>query len=210
MNMLFLKKQEIAIKLIGTNFRLKIMFLILLVISLISLIYIDLYRPDVRYCYLDTMNLEESGKPITTPTENYAERLEDILLAKKHPRVGKTIFFHETNCSQMFYENAGRSIISSLFAAIQQSSRPPPINYVKLTARAACAIESAARHHPNHDVFVLFASPRYHWPNNTIDPIISALKNYKNIYLRNLNLWSYAADTPIHKWLIEGQLFKSE
>ncbi|XP_033165006.1 lactosylceramide 4-alpha-galactosyltransferase [Drosophila mauritiana] len=112
--------------------------------------------------------------------------LLDVLNAKKQPSRGQSIFFHETSNFRRIEKNA----------------------VVQLTAREACAIESAALHNPGLTVFVLFAGAT-HRPLSG-DPLIRALHNYKNIRLRHLNLWRYAAGTPIAKWLKSGKLFKSK
>ncbi|XP_031631974.1 uncharacterized protein LOC116346177 isoform X2 [Contarinia nasturtii] len=95
----------------------------------------------------------------------------DILDAEKQPLPGKSIFFHvETSC------NAD--------------------GIAELNAKQACVIESAARWNPNRDVFVIFASPvgirdYPHWP-----PFIEQLKEYDNIYFRNMNLWLRLKNGP--------------
>lgn len=77
--------------------------------------------------------------------------------------------------------------------------------------RQACAIESAAKMNPEWDVFLLFASP-VGFSNGTapISPIINALKSYPNIHLRNVNLWTYARNTPLADWINAGDLFLSK
>ncbi|XP_055375747.1 lactosylceramide 4-alpha-galactosyltransferase [Condylostylus longicornis] len=117
---------------------------------------------------------------------NVQNKIEDILLSERKPRKGKTIFFHETSCNI-----------------------PDTLNHVRLKARQACAIESAALTNPNLDIYVLFASPKI-LNNQTITPILESILSYPNVYLRNVNLWSYAADTPIYEWFKDGKLFKSK
>lgn len=83
---------------------------------------------------------------------------------------------------------------------------------LQLTARQACAIESAALHNSNFQVFVLFAAPTYHHSGNNSQrqqPLIDALLSYKNVHFRQLNLWRYAAGTPIEEWFNDGKLFRS-
>ncbi|XP_022228720.2 lactosylceramide 4-alpha-galactosyltransferase-like isoform X2 [Drosophila obscura] len=117
-------------------------------------------------------------------------RLDDVLLAEPRPTPGRSIFFHETSCYDARNEE----------------------NYIlKLNARQACAIESAALHNPNFQVFVLFADPdgpvgQY---NGIQQPLVDALLNYSNVHLRRLNVWRYAAGTPIEEWLNAGKLFGS-
>lgn len=116
---------------------------------------------------------------------NGGRRLKDILHSDGRPTSGQNIFFHETRC---------RSSATVL----------------NLTARQACAIESAALNNPNFQVFVLFASATY-FPGTSDpeNPIIDALLNYDNINFRQLNLWRYAENTPIENWVKGGDLFHS-
>ncbi|XP_055916527.1 lactosylceramide 4-alpha-galactosyltransferase [Eupeodes corollae] len=112
-------------------------------------------------------------------------KLEDILLSNRKPQPGKSIFFHETSCSSS------------------------SINMLSLSARQACAIESAALSNPNYDVFVLFASPTF-FNNGSSQPILESILSYPNVYIRNLNLWTYASNTPIYDWLLNDELFSSK
>ncbi|KAH8402942.1 hypothetical protein KR222_000555, partial [Zaprionus bogoriensis] len=113
--------------------------------------------------------------------------LEDILLSDVKPTAGRNIFFHEIGCHS-----------------------PDARNTVNLTARQACAIESAALHNPNFQVFVLFASATYLQGDTDLkNPITDALLSYGNVRFRQLNLWRYAESTPIEDWLKSGQLFQS-
>lgn len=41
-------------------------------------------------------------------------------------------------------------------------------------------------------------------------PILSALESYANIHFRNINLWSYAANTPLENWFLSDKLFLSD
>lgn len=63
---------------------------------------------------------------------------------------------------------------------------------------------------PTWDVFLLFASPVGFINNTAKAPIIRALESYQNINLRNVNIWSYAHDTPISSFINNGQLFRSK
>ncbi|XP_017151951.1 lactosylceramide 4-alpha-galactosyltransferase-like [Drosophila miranda] len=119
--------------------------------------------------------------------------LDDALLAEPRPTPGQSIFFHETSSYDV---------------------KNKRLNILKLTARQACAIESAALHNPNFQVFVLFADPKYRaTPNgqysSSQQPLFDAILSYSNVHLRRLNLWRYAAGTPMEEWLREGNLFRS-
>lgn len=132
-----------------------------------------------------------------SPFENNSSKLEDVLFSRVQPDPGRSIFFHETTCPHL--------------SSMQRSDvygEGVHLNVVKLNPRQACAIESAAIHNPSSKVFVLFASPRFK-NSNSSDPIIDAILSYKNVYLRNLNLWTYAAGTPVYDLLKDGALFKS-
>ncbi|KAH8377506.1 hypothetical protein KR093_005750 [Drosophila rubida] len=137
------------------------------------------------FYYMNQLRLD-NVYPCYTDSGNVIEgplRLEDVLLSDKKPIPGRTIFFHETKC------------------------HPPDI--VNFTARQACAIESAALHNPNFQVFVLFSSPTF-LPGDKRYPILEAITSYKNVELRQLNIWRYAEDTPILKWLKKGDIFQSK
>lgn len=109
--------------------------------------------------------------------------LEDVQKARKQPQQGKNMFFHETSCSAN--------------------------GVIKLNARQACAIESAARMNPNWNAFVLFAAP-VGFRNKTALPLLDALLAYPNVHLRFVNLTTYAHDTPLRDWMQSGEIFRSK
>lgn len=82
--------------------------------------------------------------------------------------------------------------------------------YYNLYSRQACAIESAAKTNPELDVFLLFASPSGFSNSTPKTPIISALESYSNIYMRNVNLWTYAENTLVDQWIYDNNLFYSK
>lgn len=70
--------------------------------------------------------------------------------------------------------------------------------------RQACAVESAAMHNPNRDVFLLFASPvatdedRYRSEDlETVSNFVKILNSYKNVHLRNVNMETFAKNSPL-------------
>uniref|UniRef100_A0AAG5D802 Alpha 1,4-glycosyltransferase domain-containing protein n=1 Tax=Anopheles atroparvus TaxID=41427 RepID=A0AAG5D802_ANOAO len=110
--------------------------------------------------------------------------LDDVQLSSPQPADdGRSIFFHETSCSKD--------------------------GLVRLNARQACAIESAARANPQWNVFVLFAAP-VGFQNRTTQPIVDALLDYRNVHLRYVNLTTYANDTPLEEWMQNGEIFRSQ
>ncbi|XP_037040179.1 lactosylceramide 4-alpha-galactosyltransferase-like isoform X2 [Bradysia coprophila] len=115
--------------------------------------------------------------------EHNIQLLPDIMTATRKPNLGKSVFFHETSCLD---------------------------GIATLNARQGCAIESAALANPTWDVFVLFASPVGFSNNTEKAPALRALESYPNVHLRNVNLWTYAHDTPISSFIDNGQLFKSK
>ncbi|KAH8381771.1 hypothetical protein KR009_000050, partial [Drosophila setifemur] len=117
-----------------------------------------------------------------------ANPLEDVLVAELKPPPGRSIFFHEIRCN--FTENQ-------------------PYRLLELTARQACAIESAALHNPNFQVFVLSAGPTFRASNINTQPLLEAILSYGNVHLRSLNFCSYTANTPGEEWLKTGHLFRS-
>ncbi|XP_022220875.2 lactosylceramide 4-alpha-galactosyltransferase-like [Drosophila obscura] len=121
-------------------------------------------------------------------------RLDDILLAEPRPTPGRSIFFHETSCFD---------------------PRTNQYNLPKLNARQACAIESAALHNPDFQVFVLFADPKYRVTPKGLNsshqqPFIDVILSYSNVHLRRVNVWRYAAGTPMEEWLRNGDLLRSQ
>lgn len=54
----------------------------------------------------------------------------------------------------------------------------------------------------------MFASP-VGFINKTQIPLIDQLLSYENIHIRNVNLWTYAINTPADIWIQDGLLFKS-
>lgn len=149
---------------------------------LISFFVFLIHRP--TYNLESKLKLNYSSSICYFPgLESTRADLEDLLRSNVSPTPGRTIFFHETSCH-----------------------RPEEKHVLNLTSRQACSIESAALHNPNFCVFVLFASYSLLPKNN---PILKAILSYKNVYLRQLNIWDYAKDTPIEKWFNEGELFKS-
>ncbi|XP_034100892.1 lactosylceramide 4-alpha-galactosyltransferase-like [Drosophila nasuta] len=123
----------------------------------------------------------------TVPTYGDANQniLEDVLFSKEKPATGKTIFFIETKCE--------RSNLN--------------YNILNFTAHNACGIESAALHHPTHDVYVLVACPTF---RPQADPMIDAMLSYKNVKFRYVNLWRFAEGTIIEEWLKTEALFQSK
>ncbi|XP_064541177.1 lactosylceramide 4-alpha-galactosyltransferase-like isoform X2 [Drosophila montana] len=113
--------------------------------------------------------------------------VEDVLLSSSKPPPGRTIFFHETTCYHPV----------TLF------------NVMNLTARQACAIESAASNNPNFQVFLLFACPTYRPLSGGQKLLIDAIESYKNVQFRQLNISNYARDTPIEDWIKKGDLLNS-
>ncbi|XP_037960942.1 lactosylceramide 4-alpha-galactosyltransferase [Teleopsis dalmanni] len=173
--------------------RVRIVLVILMVFTIPLLIYIIFKsNVDIRYCYINSEMPEMVAYTDPSVGNTVPQLLEDVLIAELKPKPGRSIFFHETSCRQL--------------------AKPlnTHINLVELNARQACAIESAALHNPNLDVFVLFASPTYQTNQTLHHPVIKALLSYPNIFLRNLNMWTYAANTPIHEWFLDGELFKSK
>nr|XP_040232957.2 lactosylceramide 4-alpha-galactosyltransferase-like [Anopheles coluzzii] len=111
--------------------------------------------------------------------------LEDVQQSVPQPTDdGRNIFFHETSCLKKD-------------------------GIVRLNARQACAIESAARANPEWNVYVLFAAP-VGFRNRTTQPILDALLEYPNVHLRYVNLTTYANDTPLKEWMARGEILRSQ
>lgn len=112
-----------------------------------------------------------------------ATKIPDILESERKPKPDKSIFFLVTNCI--------------------------PEGLVNLTARQACAIESAAVTNPDFDVFVLFASPTY-LQNEVPYGVVESILKYKNVFLRNCNPWKFTKNTPAERFFQKGEIFKSK
>ncbi|KAH8391523.1 hypothetical protein KR200_003091 [Drosophila serrata] len=172
------------------NGRLRLLLLILMALLMGGIILSYHWTIENQLCFMDT-----KGMATQSPGGDLdVSLLEDVLLADPKPVPGRSIFFHETSCQQT--ENRRYKLM-------------------ELTARQACAIESAALHNPNFQIFVLFAGPTYRISNggrsnnSNTQPLVEAILSYSNVHLRRLNPWSYAAGTPIEEWLKDGSLFLS-
>lgn len=190
------------------NGRLRMLFLGLILLLLVGILLTYRWQTNVQLCFIESEQAESaSSGPLADGNAQIPRILEDVLSTEPMPIPGRSIFFHETSCHR----------------PKRKRQRPDSqYNMLQLTARQACAIESAALHNPNFQVFVLFAGPTYrHYGNSSSSsasgssgnqrhqPIIDAILSYKNVHLRQLNLWRYAAGTPIEEWLKDGRLFRS-
>ncbi|EDV99385.1 lactosylceramide 4-alpha-galactosyltransferase [Drosophila grimshawi] len=186
------------------NSRLRLIFLALIVLLVGGILLSYRWQTDVQLCFMDSNQTDTTLATASAMSVLQLPRiLDNVLLTDPKPIPGRSIFFHETSCHRPKRRR-------------QRPGQRPNTQYnmLQLTARQACAIESAALHNPNFQVFVLFAGPTYRYHGNSSigqrhQPIIDAILSYKNIQLRQLNLWSYAAGTPIEEWLKDGQLFRS-
>ncbi|EDW29195.1 GL19577 [Drosophila persimilis] len=175
------------------NGRLRLLFVALIVMLIGGIALTYNWQNDLQQCFMDIEEAIQSTVSNADADPLAPIRLEDVLQAEPRPTPGRSIFFHETSCHQA--ENKKYKLL-------------------ELTARQACAIESAALHNPNFQVFVLFAGPTYRPSpkgrnNSNQQPLVDAILSYSNVHLRNLNLWRYAAGTPIEEWLKDGSLFRS-
>lgn len=62
---------------------------------------------------------------------------------------------------------------------------------------------------PDWQVFVLFAS-RVGFNNKTRLPLIDELSSYRNIHFRHVNIETYAENTPLDEWVLNGDVFESK
>jgi len=110
---------------------------------------------------------------------SFANKLTN--LDPRSVRVNNSIFFLETTCHR---------------------------GNLKISVRQACAIESAARLNPDHDVFLLLPSPVK--KVNDFEPQIQALFTYSNFRLRHINTNTFFEGTPLKSWWRKGVLRKSK
>ncbi|CAB3253065.1 unnamed protein product [Arctia plantaginis] len=89
-----------------------------------------------------------------------------------------SIFFHETSCRG------------------------------SLRGRQACAIESAARMHPNKQIYVLFSSPV---SDNTLrNSSLAKLSMYLNINFARVHIAEYARNTPLEDLVASKEFYRSK
>ncbi|KAH8377222.1 hypothetical protein KR093_004323 [Drosophila rubida] len=160
--------------------RIFILFLICSFVLIIGISFIS--KPKIYHCFMDTDLTDHED---LSSSKDESNLLRNILFAKEKPISGRTIFFVESkcNCSDSGYTN------------------------LNFTAHQACAIESAALHHSSYEVFALVACPSI---RQQIDPVLDALLSYKNVKVRYVNLWRFAAGTPIEDWLKKDDLFHTK
>lgn len=100
---------------------------------------------------------------------------------------GNNIFFHETSCRS---SNDRKIVIS---------------------AREACAVESAARLHRNHTVYLLYLSPEVFKSENTdSDSYFTALQSYRNVKILHIDFEKYVNGTPVEHLYTSRKLQKSQ
>ncbi|KAH8392858.1 hypothetical protein KR215_004646 [Drosophila sulfurigaster] len=186
------------------NGRFRLLLLALILLLLLSILLTFRWRTDAQLCFMETPEAQQQ-QPVNTP-----KILDDVLVTEPLPTPGRSIFFHETSCHRPKRKRPRPG----------QKSAEMQYNMLQLTARQACAIESAALHNPNFQIFVLFAGPTYHYFGNSSNgsgsgssqryqPLIDAILSYRNVQLRQLNLWRFASGTPVENWLYDGPLFRS-
>ncbi|KAL5284220.1 hypothetical protein ACFFRR_006475 [Megaselia abdita] len=112
-----------------------------------------------------------------------ASKIPDLLGSERQPTPDKTIFFLVTNCLHD--------------------------GMVKITARQACAIESAAVTNPDFDIFVVFSSPSY-LQDELPYGVLQSILRYKNVFLRYSNPWRFTKGTPAEQFFKKGEIFKSK
>lgn len=104
--------------------------------------------------------------------------LPNILRAERPER--GLIIFHDTSCRSL---KRGKLV---------------------LEAREACAIESAALHHPNHDVFlVVFVPVDIRGGRDVDNDTIPTLLRYKNVKFFHANVEEYVKDTPLEELYLQ-------
>jgi lactosylceramide 4-alpha-galactosyltransferase len=110
-----------------------------------------------------------------------SKTLPDI--SDDQPARGRSIFFHETSCNSHF---SGK---------------------ICITARQACAVESAARLNPNFEVHLLFASPGiFKFEGTESDRFLQALLSYPNVGINHVDYERYTRGTPVEALYKKGQL----
>lgn len=75
----------------------------------------------------------------------------------------------------------------------------------RLTGRTSCAVESAAKHHPQRTVLLFFHGEDI--PKN--NPFLRLLEEVPNVHVRKGDLKAAFADTPLEPWFASGSLSRS-
>ncbi|GAB6027501.1 Lactosylceramide 4-alpha-galactosyltransferase [Chamberlinius hualienensis] len=100
-------------------------------------------------------------------------------------------FDYQLSC-QVMNKSAGCISIERPIFFVELSGR------AQLSYRAACAIESAARHHPEWPIIL------YNRSYIASDKLFSLLINLKNFHLKDLNLEILFNNTPLKNWYQSG------
>lgn len=78
---------------------------------------------------------------------------------------------------------------------------------VALSDRKLCGIESTARLHPNHKIFVLIVNP----DNSTPDlDLVTEIFDFENVFFRGINVTEYAKNTPLEDFFATKRYAKSK
>jgi lactosylceramide 4-alpha-galactosyltransferase len=107
---------------------------------------------------------------------------EIVSTASPAPPKGKSIFFHETSCASSVHGE------------------------LVLTARQACAVESAAKMNPGLQVYLLFTAPVHLGNSSVSNKFVSQLFSYPNVHIRHLNFEKYFTGSPLEEWYKGGAL----
>ncbi|CAG4975695.1 unnamed protein product [Colias eurytheme] len=89
----------------------------------------------------------------------------------------KSIFFHDTSCKGT------------------------------LNSRQLCAIESAARAHPNREIYVFFSGPV---SELEVLSDLAVLDDFSNVHVARIHITNYAADSPVEHLILNGILNKTK
>ncbi|KAK4873856.1 hypothetical protein RN001_013216 [Aquatica leii] len=135
-----------------------------------------------KVCVLFLKNTKTISKANLIACYRFKERsLPDIY--EVNPKKDKSIFFHETSCNSYM---EGK---------------------ITIEPRQACAVESAALLHPDHDVYLLFASPGIiKYKDTESDRVLKALLTYNNININHLDYEKYTKGTPVENLYRDGKI----
>lgn len=139
----------------------------------------------VSYLIEPTQKIEEnkSEPQATEHPQPKIEFLEDIDIAENQPnnnRSSRQIFFLDTST--------------------------PDGGILKLGARESCSIESAAKYHPNHIIYVLVTGETKIDHNNASSKYYKILKeNFKNVLFRSFDPINFTIATPVEDFFRSGK-----
>lgn len=87
----------------------------------------------------------------------------------------------------------------------------PEGGFLEINAREACAIESAAKMHPDYNIYVLFVGRIAIDPNGNCTKMVrNLIKANPNVYFRRIDIEQFSKTTPMEKFFESGRYKNSK